>query len=597
MAPLSLSSLVEEIRHPSAHRCCFAQKCRKQLNGTSVGIILESAMANSEAPLLSTPATHMLEEQANTFSMKRTSRLSDNEIFVRYELQRTLSEIKKAKYTKVALQFPDDLLPDAPRVFERLKKVSNPVSPISGPEQKSPVSSNDVFADVGTLNAPSEETPTVNYYILADTSYGACCVDEIAAEHVDADVVIHYGRACLSPTSRIPVIHVFTVRPLEQSDLLKDFQGFYTDVHQKIILMADVTYQSHLRNIHEALEIHGYRNLFMTDVVHDPTSPLPNRTIPDEVIADPSKLQEWHLFHISDPPESLPLTLASRVANIRVFPISRVGQDGSSEPFLASTSRALNRRYALLTSVATVSIYGILVNTVSVKNYLHIVDHLKAQILAAGKKSYTFVVGKVNAAKVANFSEIGAWVVIGCWESSLIDSKEFWKPVLTPFELELALQGDGERVWTGEWSGDFQEILDRPRLAVEEAGGDDANGITPDTKYTQDQEDGSESDSTPPDFDLRTGRYVSHTRPMQTSTRTSKDTVPDSDSLIKRTKGELAVIGGEVSPGAEHLRSIRTWKGLGSDFKIAYEEAGNLMEQGKRGIARGYAHGQDGVRT
>ena len=46
-------------------------------------------------------------------------------------------------------------------------------------------------------------------FILGDTSYGmskhlisyiigACCVDEVAAEHVNCDVVIHFGRACLS---------------------------------------------------------------------------------------------------------------------------------------------------------------------------------------------------------------------------------------------------------------------------------------------------------------------------------------------------------------------------------------------------------------
>jgi diphthamide biosynthesis enzyme Dph1/Dph2-like protein len=27
----------------------------------------------------------------------------------------------------------------------------------------------------------------------------SCCVDEVAAEHIKADALIHYGRACLSP--------------------------------------------------------------------------------------------------------------------------------------------------------------------------------------------------------------------------------------------------------------------------------------------------------------------------------------------------------------------------------------------------------------
>lgn len=55
--------------------------------------------------------------------------------------------------------------------------------------------------------------------MLADTTYGrwgrlaalmevqrlilrlafSCCVDEVAAQHVDADFVVHYGHTCLSP--------------------------------------------------------------------------------------------------------------------------------------------------------------------------------------------------------------------------------------------------------------------------------------------------------------------------------------------------------------------------------------------------------------
>jgi len=48
-------------------------------------------------------------------------------------------------------------------------------------------------------DTPYQIGDDIKFYILADTSYGSCCVDEIAAEHADADCIIHYGRACLSP--------------------------------------------------------------------------------------------------------------------------------------------------------------------------------------------------------------------------------------------------------------------------------------------------------------------------------------------------------------------------------------------------------------
>lgn len=552
-------------------------------------------MTTPEAPLvLSTPATHIFEERAAVSAEKPRVRLSDEQLYVTYEIERTIAEIRKERFTRLALQFPDSMLPDAPRVFEALSKGLHPTTSFPNQQRAQLTDVNRLTNGLEKLSMTCEMPPAVRLYILADTSYGACCVDEIAAEHVNADAVIHYGRACLSPTARIPVIHIFTFQQLQrQSSLIQDFEDFYVDHQAKVVLMADVTYQDHLERITATLKSHGYRNLYMTAIIHDPSSPLPNRTVPNEVTADASKLKDWQLFYISDPPESILLTLASRLASIRIYPTSTADDEHCREPFLASTSRALNRRYALLTSVSTAPIIGILINTLSVKNYLHIVEHVKWHIEAAGKKSYTFVVGKVNAAKVANFSEIGAWVVIGCWESSLIDSKDFWKPVLTPFELELALKGDGERVWIGEWSSDFQSILQestQSRDTRHETG-----------RKIDGKEDGElnpEEESAPPDYDLRTGRYVSHARPMQTSRlHNSAGKIPPSASLIRRAKGDLAVVGREASPGAEYLTSKRMWKGLGSDFEVAYEDAGAVIEQGRIGIARGYTHDREERRT
>lgn len=547
-------------------------------------------------PVLSTPVTHIFQEQHAVSAETPYSKLSEEQLYIVYEIERTIIEIRKEKFTRVALQFPDTMLPDAPRVFEALSKGLDPPTSLSNRQRPQPKDPDQLTKDMEKLSVTSEKLPAVGLYILADTSYGACCVDEVAAEHISADAIVHYGRACLSPTVKVPVIHIFTIQQLQdQSSLIQDFEDFYVDHRAKIILMADVTYQYHLEGINTVLHSRGYSNVYMTNVVHDPSSPLPNRTIPNEAETDPSKLREWHLFHISEPPEALLLTLASRLASIRIYPFTA---ERYSQPLLASTKRALNRRYALLTSVSTASIFGILVNTLSVKNYLRVVEHVKSQIQAAGKKSYTFVVGKVNAAKVANFGEIGAWVVIGCWESSLIDSKEFWRPVLTPFELGLALKEDSERVWTGEWSSDFQTILQEPAQSGHDIEWRNEDRTDGKMDEEVDRQLDSEEESAPPDYDLRTGRYVSHARPMQTwRLGASAGKNPPSDTLIRRAKGDLAVVGGKTSPGAEYLKSKRMWKGLGSDFEIAYEDAGGAIEQGRSGIARGYTHDGDVRRT
>ena len=40
--------------------------------------------------------------------------------------------------------------------------------------------------------------------------------------------------------------------------------------------------------------------------------------------------------------------------------------------------------------------------------------------------------------KMANFLEIDLFVLVACSENSLVDSQEFFKPVVTPYEMEIA---------------------------------------------------------------------------------------------------------------------------------------------------------------
>jgi diphthamide biosynthesis protein 2 len=118
-------------------------------------------------------------------------------------------------------------------------------------------------------------------YILADTSYGTCCVDEVAAEHVDADVVVHYGRSCLSPSARLPVIYVFTHKAFPLEPVVQAFKTTYPDLTTKVIIAADVTFSGHVPGLYSRLVQDGYSNLFATEVAHEPSSPIPNRTVPE----------------------------------------------------------------------------------------------------------------------------------------------------------------------------------------------------------------------------------------------------------------------------------------------------------------------------
>lgn len=530
------------------------------------------------APVLSTPDDHLFEyEKPDTTSLGARS---DEHLREIYEVERTAREIRDGGRQRVALQFPDHMLGDAPRVVELLKT--------------------ELATTRETRETEAGQQAQEKIWILADTSYSACCVDEIAAEHVDADVVVHYGRSCLSPTSRLPVIYIFTKHTLDLDDAVRSFESEFPDMEAKVILMADVAYQAHVPALFGKIKEKGYTNLLSTRIQHNPLGSIPNRTVINGEDADVKvdehddiDLKAYSVFHISSPPTALLLALSSRIASLHIYPTTE-SPDIHYSP--ARMTRAmLGRRYAKLLHLTTAGIIGILVNTLSVANYLSSIESIRKQIAAAGKKSYTIVVGKLNPAKLANFAEIEGWVVIGCWESSLVEEDtRFYRPVLTPFELEVALMPDEERVWGLSWWGGIESVK-----AVEEGapvdGGRKSDEATIGTEATED-------DSDAPVFDLRTGKLVSSARPMRQATQATREeteasaqeTGKKSGALAVRPKAELATINGVLSPGAEYLRSQRTWQGLGSDFD---DERSAAIEEGRSGVARGYTVGNEDDKT
>ncbi|KAI2622355.1 diphthamide biosynthesis protein [Hypoxylon sp. NC1633] len=553
----------------------------------------------SAPPVLSTPAEHTFFEDSTpsiTIAQAKLPHRSESELYNVYEIARTAAEIQHNGWRRIALQFPDAMLPDAPWVVNAL-----------GKELDLPSAHAHEKGEDAASAQKKEVEQRRRLYILADTSYSACCVDEIAAEHADADGVVHYGRACLSPTSRLPVLHIFTRQKLDYNAVAVEIEKQFPEKAENLVVMADVMFQEHVSPVCELLRERGYTNVIPTDIVRDPTGPIPNRKlISDNALTFDYNLKECHLFHIATPPTSLLLTLSSRLASLRIYstPSSPYTTTFATPLDPSATPALLRRRYALVIRLATASIIGILVNTLSVKNYMSTISTLKSQIAAAGKKSYTIVVGKLNAAKLANFAEVDGWVVVGCWESGLVEYEGLWKPVITPFELGLALQGEESRVWTGEWWGGIEGVKAPPALdATTEsvAKSEENEEVEPEA---EDVEGGVEDEeSEPPVFDLRTGKLVSHSRPMKFAIRsaprngTETGGAPSSSSIVKRANGDVALVNGVASPGAEFLRSQRTWQGLGTEFGADDDEESTVVEEGRSGIASGYTVGQGQVRT
>ncbi|KAG4955330.1 hypothetical protein JHK85_041710 [Glycine max] len=342
-----------------------------------------------------------------------------------YDIAASANFIHTHNFIKVALQFPDNLLKHSTRVVTALRN---------------------------TL-----QSTEVGLFVMADTAYGSCCIDEVGASHINADCVIHYGHTCFSPTTTLPAFCVFGKASICIADCVESMSKYALTNNKKIIgmfvpykFLAFVRFMDHLlpfqlqvlfgleyahsmQRIKEALLESSMSCRF------DPKSEVHFADVPSSVMF-PSKdikkinvLQEpvsdcngasgtmysiggltWKLPEGQSMDDYLVFWIGhddSAFANVVLtFNACEIVRYDANENRMVTDlfqhRRILKRRYYLVERAKDANIVGILVGTLGVAGYLHIINQMMELITGAGKKAYTLVMGRPNPAKLANFPEV-----------------------------------------------------------------------------------------------------------------------------------------------------------------------------------------------
>ncbi|KAI3953695.1 hypothetical protein MKW98_017519 [Papaver atlanticum] len=289
-------------------------------------------------------------------------------------------------------------------------------------------------------NESSDDRKEIGLYVLADTTYGSCCVDEVGASHVDADCVVHYGHTCFSPTTTSPAFCVFgTHYGAEGSSRLH-----FADVTSSVINpLQSKTPSVKLESSNGCTANGSHDDCEGTDSTLDGfkhsigglTWNLPQG----------HKMEDYMLFWIGlENPAFSNLVLTYNSSDIvRYDPVENCIMKDVSQ-----TKKILQRRYYIVEKAKDANIIGILVGTLGVAGYLNMINQMKALIARAGKKAYTLLMGKPNPAKLANFPE-----------------QRFLSPVITPYEAILAFNRGSH--WTGEYVIGFQDLMTSYQFSVD----------------------------------------------------------------------------------------------------------------------------------
>lgn len=348
-----------------------------------------------------------------------SERTPSSELNTVYEIERCANWVREVGAKTICLQFPDKLLPDSVDVCLKLRKL---------------LAHDQVF-------------------ILGDTSYGSCCVDEVTAQHVNADAIIHFGHACLSVTDRLKVLYIFEKYPLDVERFVCEFTNNFQK-HENVILLYDVAYEHCISKIRDKI-CPDYNNLLIpplnVNVQEDVTNVICGRcfSLPRETV-----INDYTVVFLGRNERTFQnLVLELSGAKVFIFDpfVASVFQEHNT-----SNNKFLMKRMFLIEKVKDAKIVGILVGTLGISNYLTALDRIKSIAKERGKKCYIIVVGKPNVPKLANFPEIDVFVLLACPENSFT-SERFFKPLVTAYDFELACNPN--RPWSNIYLTNFQDFL------------------------------------------------------------------------------------------------------------------------------------------
>ncbi|KAL7307921.1 hypothetical protein TKK_0000014 [Trichogramma kaykai] len=286
-----------------------------------------------------------------------------------------------------------------------------------------------------------KRTENTDVWIIGDRIYDSACSDKLSHDHIDGDAAVHFGQACLSCDSLIPTYFVFPKESIDVQSYCKLFCEYFQDVQEKILFFYDTSYACSIDDIYECLKVR-YNNLIFTQLICTSNASF----------SCPQSAGVKHTFfgrHVNLPPDNT----ISAYSAVFLGPVEKTFnamalsipakkwyyvENSVFTEFNSYSSKFLKRRSYLLEKIRDAQKFGLLIASLNMTGFMTMVDYLKTVLEKMDKRVYVFTVGQMTPSKLANFDEIDLFVAVACPENSLIDSKEYYKPIVLPYEVELA---------------------------------------------------------------------------------------------------------------------------------------------------------------
>ncbi|KAL5996821.1 hypothetical protein ACLOJK_007741 [Asimina triloba] len=316
-----------------------------------------------------------------------------------FEVHKSVWRILSSSAKRVALQFPEGLL-----MYSLL------------------------LSDIFETFAGADEC-----FVLGDVTYGACCVDDFSASALGADLLIHYGHSCLVPIDvvKIPSLYVFVEIRIDVEHLVDTLKLNFDPQNERIALAGTIQFSAAVRAAKSALLDAGFaavvpqsKPLSAGEVLGCTSPSIPKNAVDVAVFVADGR------FHLEAFMIANPGIKAFRYdPYLKVLFLEEYDHGGMKE---ARKNAILKAREA--------SRWGIVLGTLGRQGNPRILDRLQKR-MAESRFVWTVVLmSEISPARISLFEDsVDAWIQIACPRLSIDWGEAFAKPLLTPFEAEIAL--------------------------------------------------------------------------------------------------------------------------------------------------------------
>jgi 2-(3-amino-3-carboxypropyl)histidine synthase len=331
-----------------------------------------------------------------------------------FEVKKTVWKIRVAEARRVALQFPEGLL-----MFSCI--IADIISQFTGAE----------------------------CIIMGDVTYGACCVDDLGAAALDCDFMVHYGHSCLVPidqtASTVKMLYVFVDIAFDTSHLVACIRANFAPA-LRLTLLGTIQFAPALHAVKAALEAE-YPSLSV---------PQAKPLSPGEVLGCTSpKLPEGSCdafvfvadgrFHLE--------SMMIHNPTLPAYRYDPYGKVMTREHYETAEMHGQRQEAIARAAAPGTHRYGLVLGTLGRQGNPVILERLERRLVAAGKRYFVLLLSELSPAKLARFdAAVDAWIQIACPRLSIDWGAAFSKPLLTPYEAEVAL---GITAWREVYPMDY----------------------------------------------------------------------------------------------------------------------------------------------